>query len=80
MPRAEFYVQFKASIVQSTGRVVGITAEGMTKNRPSNPQGDLTVKFVVDIPDEVIYPEINVELNTLGSTIKSLQETAKDLK
>lgn len=54
-----------------------------TKQRPTGPDGQV-IKFDIDIPESVLYPEVKASLVGLQTVAKqalaSLQESAKSLK
>lgn len=78
--KAEFYITFKITQDGPTyNRKDGLRAHALTQQRPGTPTGDLCVKFVVDIPDEVIKPTIYAKLETVTEAIEGLKATANEL-
>ena len=76
--KAEFYITFDA-IKNSYGTVTRVSPTKMTKGDPPT-GGDLVVKFVMDIPKELLEPvEVEVQLDARNGVVQALQKTAEQL-
>jgi hypothetical protein len=86
--KTTFYVQFKAEVHPIStsyrqardGTMKSLKAVKITQTRPATREGDLTVEFEVEIPDEVVIPKIQASIDNLGKTVTALKQTERELR
>ena len=80
--KTTFYIQFKATYKYGTDEIQGISAINMTLKPPTSPAGNLTVKFEVDIDEQIVLPTISASLamTSVIDAIAGLEDIKKVLQ